>query len=58
VPFLRERFRWPHALAVGLLMGGQVWLAGKAGHVTFGTGEGMILAATLLWAVEIVYVKR
>ena len=58
VPFLRERFRWPHALAVALLMAGQVWLAGKAGHVTFGTGEGMILAATLLWAVEIVYVKR
>jgi drug/metabolite transporter (DMT)-like permease len=58
VPFLRERFRWPHALAIGLLLVGQAWLAGKAGHLAFGTGEGMILAATLLWAVEIVYVKR
>jgi len=58
VPFLRERFRWPHALAIALLMGGQAWLAGSAGHVAFGSGEAMILAATLLWAVEIVYVKR
>lgn len=58
VPFLRERFRWPHALAVALLLGGQAWLAGKAGHIAFGTGEAMILAATLLWAIEIVYVKR
>jgi len=58
VPFLRERFRWPHAVAVALLLAGQAWLAGKAGHVAFGTGEAMILAATLLWSVEIVYVKR
>lgn len=58
VPFLRERLRWPHALAIGMLLAGQVWLAGKAGHVTFGTGELMILAATLLWAAEVVYVKR
>ncbi|HTW11675.1 MAG TPA: DMT family transporter [Solirubrobacteraceae bacterium] len=58
VPFLRERLRWPHAVAIAILMGGQAWLAGSAGHVAFGTGEAMILAATLLWAVEIVYVKR
>lgn len=58
VPFLRERFRWPHAAAIALLMAGQAWLAGSAGHVAFGSGEAMILAATLLWAVEIVYVKH
>jgi len=58
VPFLRERFRWPHGLAIGLLMAGQAWLAGKAGHIALGGGEAMILAATLMWAVEVVYVKR
>jgi drug/metabolite transporter (DMT)-like permease len=58
VPLLKERFGAPHALAVGLLVGGQAWFAGSVGHVAFGTGEAMILAATLLWAVEVVYVKR
>ena len=58
VPFLRERLRWPHGLAIGMLLAGQVWLAGKAGHVAFGTGELMILAATLLWAAEVVYIRR
>jgi drug/metabolite transporter (DMT)-like permease len=38
-------------------MAGQVWLAGKLGTVAFGKGEAMILIATLLWSVEIVFVK-
>jgi drug/metabolite transporter (DMT)-like permease len=58
VPLLGERFRTPHALAIALLLAGQAWLAGSAGTVVFGTGETMILAATLLWSVEVVYVKR
>lgn len=58
VPLLRERFRPPHALAIVLLLAGQAWLAGHAGTVVFGSGEAMILAATLLWAVEVVYVKH
>ena len=58
VPLLKERFRWPHALAIALLIGGQAWLAGKLGTVAFGKGEAMILVATLLWAVEIVFVKH
>jgi drug/metabolite transporter (DMT)-like permease len=58
VPLLRERFRTPHVLAVALLVAGQLWLVGSAGHVTFGAGETMILAATLLWSIEVVYVKR
>jgi drug/metabolite transporter (DMT)-like permease len=57
VPLLKERFGWPHALAIGFLLGGQAWLAGKLGHVAFGKGEAMILVATLLWSVEIVFVK-
>jgi drug/metabolite transporter (DMT)-like permease len=58
VPLLRERFRTPHALAIVLLLAGQAWLAGHAGTVAFGAGEAMILAATLLWSVEVVYVKH
>jgi drug/metabolite transporter (DMT)-like permease len=58
VPLLHERFGWPHALAILLLIAGQAWLVGDAGTVTFGKGEAMILAATLLWAVEIVFVKH
>jgi drug/metabolite transporter (DMT)-like permease len=57
VPLLKERFGWPHALAIGFLLGGQAWLAGKLGHLAFGKGEAMILGATLLWSVEIVFVK-
>jgi drug/metabolite transporter (DMT)-like permease len=58
VPLLKERFGVPHALAVCMLLAGQAWYVGSAGTVAFGTGEAMILAATLLWAVEVVYVKR
>ncbi len=58
VPLLRERFRAPHALAVALLVAGQAWLAGHAGTIAFGSGEAMILGATLLWAVEVVVAKR
>lgn len=58
VPLLRERVGAPHALAVGLLLAGQAWIAGDAGTIVFGAGEAMILAATLLWAVEVVFVKR
>jgi drug/metabolite transporter (DMT)-like permease len=58
VPLLRERVGAAHALAVGLLVAGQAWIAGDAGTVVFGAGEAMILAATLLWAVEVVFVKH
>jgi drug/metabolite transporter (DMT)-like permease len=58
VPLLRERVRAPHLLAIALLVAGQAWLAGSAGRVAFGEGEALILAATLLWAVEVVLAKR
>jgi drug/metabolite transporter (DMT)-like permease len=58
VPLLRERFGVPHALAIGLLVAGQAWIAGHAGTIAFGDGEAMILAATLLWAIEVVLAKR
>jgi drug/metabolite transporter (DMT)-like permease len=58
VPLLKERFRTPHALAIALLVAGQALLAGHAGTIVFGPGEAMILAATLLWSVEVILVKR
>jgi drug/metabolite transporter (DMT)-like permease len=58
VPILRERLGSAHVAAISLVMLGQGWLAGELGAVTFGAGEAMILAATLLWAVEVVVVKR
>ena len=57
VPFLHERIRWPHVAAMSMLVLGQAWLVGGADRIAFGTGEAMILCATLLWAVEVVYVK-
>jgi drug/metabolite transporter (DMT)-like permease len=58
VPLLRERIGAPHLIAIGTLVAGQAWLAGDLGTVAFGEGEVMILAATLLWSVEVVVVKR
>jgi drug/metabolite transporter (DMT)-like permease len=58
VPLLRERVGTPHVLAIGLLLAGQAWLAGDPGTVVVGSGETMIFVATLLWAVEVVLVKR
>jgi drug/metabolite transporter (DMT)-like permease len=58
VPLLRERLGPAHVAAIGLVLAGQAWLAGGAGTVVFGAGETMILAATLLWAVEVVLAKR
>jgi drug/metabolite transporter (DMT)-like permease len=58
VPLLRERIGAAHVLAIGLLIGGQAWVAGELGTVTFGSGEAMILGATLLWSVEVVFVKH
>ncbi len=58
VPLLRERVRPVHLAAITLVVAGQAWLAGDAGTIVFGSGETMILAATLMWAVEVILVKR
>ena len=58
VPLLRERLGPAHLAAIGLLLAGQAAIVGEAGAVAFGVGEAMILAATLLWAVEVVLVKH
>lgn len=57
VVLLKERVGWPHLAAIALLVVGQVGLA-SVGAFPFDAGAAMILAATLLWSVEIVLVKR
>lgn len=56
VVFLGERLSGVHLLAIGLLVVGQVGLVGGVGGL--GTPEAMILAATVLWSVEVVVAKR
>ncbi|TDO58754.1 putative membrane protein [Kribbella sp. VKM Ac-2571] len=58
VPILGERLGLLHYTAIGLLLVGQAALGGGLSGFAFGTGELMILAATLLWAVEVIVVKR
>jgi drug/metabolite transporter (DMT)-like permease len=58
VPLLGERVRAVHYGAIGLLVGGLVLLDGNLRGFGFGTGEALILAATLLWAAEVILVKR
>jgi drug/metabolite transporter (DMT)-like permease len=58
VPLLSERLGPLHYAAITLVIVGQAVLAGDAGTIAFGAGEAMILAATLLWAVEVILAKR
>lgn len=58
VPFLHERLRASHVAAIGLLVAGQLWLSGGTPDLAFGRGEWLILAATLLWSVEVILDKR
>jgi drug/metabolite transporter (DMT)-like permease len=56
VPLMRERLTWAHGVAIALLLVGQTVLVGGITE-SFGAGEAMILAATMLWAVETVLAK-
>jgi drug/metabolite transporter (DMT)-like permease len=58
VRFLGERIGTLHVAAIGLLVAGQVVLVGGLGDLALGAGELMIVAATLLWSVEVVIAKR
>jgi drug/metabolite transporter (DMT)-like permease len=57
VPLRRERLGVGHIAAIAFVIVGQAVLAGSPGTIVFGTGEAMILAATLLWAVEVLLAK-
>lgn len=56
VPLLGERLSGLHLAAIGLLVGGEAVMAG-VDSIAIGTGEMMIFAATLLWAIEVVIAK-
>jgi drug/metabolite transporter (DMT)-like permease len=58
VGILRERVRALHVAAIALLIVGQFVLIGGIGEVSFGVGELLVLAATLLWSIEIIVAKR
>lgn len=58
---LRERVGWAHVAAIGALVAGQALLSGGPGGpagLAAGSGEILVLAATLLWSVEVVVAKR
>ncbi|HET9249777.1 MAG TPA: DMT family transporter [Actinomycetota bacterium] len=57
-PLLGERIGALQVVAIGLLLAGQAALQGGVGEVGLGTGEVMILAATLLWSIEVIVAKR
>jgi drug/metabolite transporter (DMT)-like permease len=55
---LRERLRPAHLLAIALLVVGHVVVSGGVTLSGAGRGEALILVATLLWAFEVLLVKR
>jgi len=55
--FLREKLGWPQITAFGFLFFGNLVLSGFNG-LKFGTGEFLILGATLLWSVEYILAKK
>jgi drug/metabolite transporter (DMT)-like permease len=57
VPTLGERLGWFPLSAMVVLLAGQ-FLAAPPTGVSWGPGEAMILAATLLWAVEVLVARR
>lgn len=57
VPFLGERLGLAQLAALAVLLGGQYLVVQPSG-VAWGSGETMIAAATLLWAVEAILAKR
>jgi drug/metabolite transporter (DMT)-like permease len=55
---LGGRLRPAHLVAIGLLVVGHVVVGGGVSLAGAGRGEALILVATLLWAVEVLVVKR
>lgn len=58
IPLLGEKVRSVHIFAIAALLAGQIALAGGVSALAMGAGEAMILAATLLWSVEVIVAKR
>jgi drug/metabolite transporter (DMT)-like permease len=58
VGLLREKIRPIHFAVIGLLVVGQLFIFGGLSDFAFGTGEMMMLGATLLWSIEVVIAKK
>ena len=58
VPFLGERLNKIHVAALATLIGGNILLLGLPGSWSMGTGELMVLVATIFWAVEVIIAKK
>jgi drug/metabolite transporter (DMT)-like permease len=58
IPLLGERLRPLHVAAIATIVGGLVALDGGLRGFRFGDGELLVLAATVLWAIEAVIAKR
>jgi drug/metabolite transporter (DMT)-like permease len=58
VPFLGERLNKIHVAALATLIGGNILLLGLPGSWAMGTGELMVLVATIFWAVEVIIAKK
>ncbi|HUS41707.1 MAG TPA: DMT family transporter [Ilumatobacteraceae bacterium] len=54
VAFLGERVTVWHVTAIALILLGYAQLAGGVGFPDVGTGEALLLAATLCWSVEVI----
>jgi drug/metabolite transporter (DMT)-like permease len=57
IPLLRERLTWWNLTAIGVLVAGEIAIAGGVGHLSADRGELLVLTATVLWAVEVVVAK-
>ncbi len=57
VPFLGERVTWWNVAAMAFLVVGEVAVTGGVGHLDASRGELLVLAASMLWAVEVVVAK-
>ena len=57
IPFLGERVGVLQVASLVLLLAGTIVLA-PAGSIGAGVGEAMVVAATLLWSVEVIVAKR
>jgi drug/metabolite transporter (DMT)-like permease len=57
-PLLGERLSWYNAVAIVLLVIGAVSASGGIAGLTANSGNGLVLLATVLWAIETVVAKK
>lgn len=58
ITFLKEKLSILQMIGYVLILWGAMWISGLERFTTWGQGEYMILAATILWAIEIVIAKK